>query len=329
MKGKLLTLLKVAISLGLILYLFAFKVDLGTVLRVLGQADLGRLLLALVLYFGAIALGATKWQLLLRQQDIQVPLTALWQYTFEGLFFGNFLLPLVASDVVRGYDLARHTDRAAEAAISVLVDKLVGLLAFAAAAAAMSLTVAFGWIPAGPALRGAVWAVWVAFGGFMLLFAALLSRRLRALVERLFHLPLLSRAAPLYRRLSESIQPFRERPLALLQAFGISLMVLLVTNVVNWLLAEALGGGLPMRYIFLFNPMVAFAPILIPSVGGLGVNQGAYDLFYASLGGVVPSDFAISLSLLMQVLIYVSSLPGGVFWWRGKRREERPEAPAA
>lgn len=329
MKDRLLTLLKVAVSLGLILYLFAFKVDLGTVLRVLGRADLGLAVLALVLYFGAIALGATKWQLLLRQQGIQVPLTALWRYTFEGLFFGNFLLPLVASDVVRGYDLARHTDQAAEAAISVLVDKLVGLLAFAAAAAAMSLTVALGWIPAGPALRGVVWAVWAAFGGFVLLFAALLSRRLRALAERIFRLPFLSKAAPLYRRLSEAIQPFRERPLALLQAFGISLGVLLITNVVNWLLAEALGGGLPMRYIFLFNPMVAFAPLLIPSVGGLGVNQGAYDLFYASLGGVVPSDFAVSLSLLMQVLIYVSSLPGGVLWWRGKRGREKPEGPLA
>ncbi|MGQ9458280.1 MAG: lysylphosphatidylglycerol synthase transmembrane domain-containing protein [Anaerolineae bacterium] len=327
MKDKLLTPLKVVISLGLILYLFTFKVDLGTVLRVLGQADLGRALLALVLYFGAIALGATKWQLLLRQQGIRVPLTALWRYTLEGLFFGNFLLPLVASDVVRGYDLARHTDQAAEAAISVLVDKLVGLLAFAAAAAAMSLTVAFDWIPAGPALRGAVWVVWGAFGGFVVLFAALLSRRLRSLVERLFRLPLLSRGAPLYRRLSEAIQPFRERPLVLFQAFGISLAVLVLTNGVNWLLAEALGGGLPMRYIFLFNPMVAFAPILIPSVGGLGVNQGAYDLFYASLGGVVSSDFAISLSLLMQVCIYISSLPGGALWWRGQRRERKREGP--
>ncbi|MBC7225241.1 MAG: flippase-like domain-containing protein, partial [Anaerolineae bacterium] len=262
-------------------------------------------------------------------QGIRVPLTSLWRYTFVGLFFGNFLLPLVASDVVRGYDLARHTDRAAEAAISVLVDKLVGLLAFAAAAAAMSLTVAFGWIPAGRALQGVVWVVWLAFAGFVALFAALLSRRLRNLVERLFRLSLLSRAAPIYARLSEAIQPFRERPLALLQAFGISLAVLILTNVVNWLLAEALGGGLSMRYIFLFNPMVAFAPILIPSVGGLGVNQGAYDLFYASLGGVVSSDFAISLSLLMQVCIYVSSLPGGVLWWWGQRRAGEPEAPAA
>ncbi|MBC7224150.1 MAG: flippase-like domain-containing protein, partial [Anaerolineae bacterium] len=80
MKDKLLTLLKVVISLGLILYLFTFKVDLGTVLRVLARADLGRVVLALALYFGAIALGATKWQILLRQQGIRVPLTSLWRY---------------------------------------------------------------------------------------------------------------------------------------------------------------------------------------------------------------------------------------------------------
>ncbi|MGQ9583970.1 MAG: lysylphosphatidylglycerol synthase transmembrane domain-containing protein [Anaerolineae bacterium] len=327
MKDKLLTFLKVAISLGLILYLFTFKVDLGEVLQVLGRAHLGYILLALALYFAAIGAGCSKWQLLLRCQGIQVPLPSLWRYTFEGLFFGNFLLPLVASDVVRGYDLARHTEQVAEAAISVLVDKLVGLLAYSATAAFMCLIMVLGWMPGVPALRGLAWAVWLAFAGFLVLFAALLSRRLRGVVERVFQLPLLSRAAPLYHRLSEAIQPFRERPLALLQAFTISLGVLVITNLVNWLLAEALGGGLPLRTIFLFNPMVAFAPILIPSVGGLGVNQGAYDLFYAGLGGAVSSDFAVSLSILMQLLIYVSSLPGGVLWWRGRGRRQETGKP--
>jgi len=329
LKGRLLNLLKVAISLGLILYLFIFKVDLGAVAQVLRGANLAYILLALVLYFAAIAVGTTKWRLLLRQQGIRVPLPSLLKYTFVGLFFGNFLLPLVASDVVRGYDLARDTERGAEAATSVLVDKLVGMLTYLAAAAFMSLGVVFGWIQGSPALRGLVWVVWVAFAGFAILFAALLSQRLRGLVEKLFRLPLLSKAAPLYHSLSDAIQPFRDRPLALLQAFAISLTVLLITNVVNWLLAESLGGGLPMRYIFLFNPMIAFAPILIPSVGGLGVNQGAYDLFYAGLGGVVSSDLAVSLSLLVQVIIYAASLPGGVLWWRGRDKRQEPEEGVA
>ncbi|NLE76668.1 MAG: flippase-like domain-containing protein, partial [Chloroflexi bacterium] len=301
-----------------ITYLFGFKVDVRTVAQVLAQANLWLALLALALYFVAVCVSATKWRLLLRLQRIEVPLTALWHYTFVGLFFGNFLLPLVAADVVRGYSLARHTEHTAEAAISVLVDKLVGLLAYSTAAAVMSLGVVLGWIEGRPALLAVIWVVWAAFGAFVLLFAALLSRRLRRLVERLFALPLLSKLAPIYHRLSEAIQPFRDRPLGLLKAFGISLGVLAIANMVNWLLAQALGSALSLKHIFLFNPMIAFAPIVIPSVGGLGVNQGAYDLFYSTLAGAIPSKVAISLSLLVQLLIYLSSLPGGVLWWRGR-----------
>ena len=95
MKDRLLTLLKVAVSLGLIIYLFAFKVDLGAVVKVLAQAKPLYVLLALALYFVAVAVGSTKWQLILRLQGIRVPLPSLLSYTFVGLFFGNFLLGFV------------------------------------------------------------------------------------------------------------------------------------------------------------------------------------------------------------------------------------------
>lgn len=317
MKDRLLTLLKVAISLGLIAYLLFFKVDLKEVGRAFAGAHIGYFLLALALYFVAITLGCHKWQRLLRAQGLHIPLPNLLSFTFVGLFFGNFLLPMVAGDVVRGYDLARSTERVPEAAISVVVDKLIGLLAFATAGTVM---IAFAvWGLGRSDLKGVAFIVFLAFAGFVLLFASILSRRLRRLMERIFSLGPLQRLAPIYHQLSDAMQAYRDHLGSLAGAFAISLGVLLITNVVNWLLAMAVGAGVPLLYIFIFNPLVAFAPILIPSIGGLGVNQGAYDLLYATLGGTTSSELAITFSLMMQMVIYLSSLPGGVLWLMKRR----------
>ena len=75
----------------------------------------------------------------MRAQGTPVPLGALLQYTFVGVFFNNFLPANVGGDVMRGYGLARYTDQGAEAAVSVVVDRVVGLMAFMISAAVAAL----------------------------------------------------------------------------------------------------------------------------------------------------------------------------------------------
>src|SRR5581483_2208472 len=97
--------------------------------------NLPLLLAALALYFGAIILGAVKWQILVKAQAIDTSLGALLSFSLMGLFFGNIMPSNIGGDVVRAYDLARVTQgRAEAAAISVLVDRLMGLCAFFSAA---------------------------------------------------------------------------------------------------------------------------------------------------------------------------------------------------
>ncbi len=317
MRLKPLDILKVAVSLVLIGYLL-WRVDLHSVAQAARGADYLLLAGALALYFGAIALNTVKWMILLRGQGAPVPYSDLLAFNFTGLFFGNFLPTNVGGDLVRGYDLARYLSRAEDAAISVLVDRLVGLTAFIVSAAAMALVAVFAWGRRDLLTLSVI--VWAACLAALMGLAVLFSHRLRLLVGRLFRLPFLSRLAPIYERLSLALQAYRDRPGALARAFLVGLVVILVSNLVNWLVSEAVGAGIPLQYIFLFNPVLAFAPLVIPSLGGLGVNQGAYDLLYANLGGVTSPAGALTVSLMMQLIIYVSSLPGGVLWLRRRRR---------
>ena len=327
MRDKLITALKVVVSLGLIAYLLS-RVGLNEVVEVIRAASANYLylLIALGLYFGAIAVGSFKWQILLRAQGIQVPFINLLSFTFVGLFFGNFLPTNVGGDLVRGYGLARHTLLPAETAISVLVDRMLGLIAFVFVAVVMALLVVY------TAGQVALWEVAVVAAVALLalcgIFAVMLSDRLRGQLGRLFNTSFLSGLAPLYDRLSGALSAYRRSYGALAAGFCISLLVLTIGSVVNYLISLALGGGISLLHIFLFTPLITFVLLIPISIGGIGLNQSAYVFFFNLVG--VPEQKSLAMSLIMQAIIIISSLPGGVLWWRERStREATSTAEAA
>jgi uncharacterized protein (TIRG00374 family) len=321
LRDKLIAALKIVVSLGLITYLLK-RVGPSQLVEAMRSASTNYLylLIALALYFVAITAGAVKWQILLNAQGITVRLRNLLSYTFVGLFFGNFLPTNVGGDLVRGYDLARHTLLPAETAISVLVDRLVGLIAFVFVAAVMALLVVYS------AGQVALWEVAVAAALVLLglcgVFALILSGRLRTLVRRLFNRGLLSSMAPWYDRLSDALSAYRRSYGALAQSFLISILVLTMGSVVNYLIALSLGGGISLLHIFLFTPLITFVLLIPISIGGIGLNQSAYVFFFNLVN--VPEQKSLAISLIMQAIIILASLPGGVLWWR-KRSVRAPE----
>jgi uncharacterized protein (TIRG00374 family) len=314
LRDKLFTALKVLISLGLIAYLFT-RIDLAEVKTALASANYLYLVLALL---GAIALNVYKWGYLLRAQGLAVPFINLLNHNFVGLFFANLPLSQVMGDIARGVDLARHTKgHGAEVAVSVLMDRLVGLASFLFASVVM---LAFAVFSLGRTDLISLWVtVLLVLLVFVVALAVLLSRRLRGLVERLFKWQPLSRFLTLYRNLSGAVQVYRFNIGALAVAFFVALLGVLMTNVVNFLAAESVRAAIPLLWIFVFNPLTPIAQF-IPSIGsGLGVNQGVFVLLYSVIGGVTGQPQALAMSLVMQVVIYIASLPGGVLWWRTRK----------
>jgi uncharacterized protein (TIRG00374 family) len=317
LRDKIFAALKVLISLGLIAYLFT-RIDLAEVKTALASANYLYLALALALYFGAIALNVYKWGYLLRAQDLSVPFINLLNHNFVGLFFANLPLSQVMGDIARGVDLARHTKgHGAEVAVSVLMDRLVGLASFLFASV---VTLAFAVFSLGRADLTSLWVtVLLVLLAFAIALTVLLSRRLRRLVEQLFEWQPLSRFMTLYQHLSGAVQVYRSNIGALAVAFLVALLGVLMTNVVNFLAAESVRTAIPLLWIFVFNPLTPIAQF-IPSIGsGLGVNQGVFVLLYSVIGGVTGQPQALAMSLVMQVVIYAASLPGGVLWWRSRR----------
>lgn len=325
MKQSLFTFLKIFISLALLALLFA-NVGLSRIAAIAAGADYRFLAAAVILWFGSVLFSVWKWDVMLRAQGIVVPFRALMAHYYIGLFFNNFL-PMVGQDVVRGYGIARYTERTHEVAVSVLVDRMVGLLAFILGGAFMSLVVVFGNGRSDMTQFALVTCVLAL--AVLALFASILSRRLRRLVETLFHLPLLRILLPTYQKISDALLPYRHNQRVLFAGYLLATISMVDTHFVNWLVSFAVRATVPLEYIFLFNAVVVFAPLIIPSIGGLGVTQGAFVVLYATIGQTTTPDLAFAMGLMMQVVVIISSLPGVFLWLRGRERTAVPRVSSS
>ncbi len=323
MKDRVTFAFKLLISVGLLAYLVVRVGGIRRLLPLIAQARGDLLVAAFLLYFTAVAVSSSKWFILLRAQGIRVPFRALLAYTFLGAFFNNFLPANVGGDVMRGYGLARYTRRTADAAVSVVMDRLVGLLAFlfAAVFAGTVILLTAGDDPAfaGGALanvRALTVLAWAGAGGLTIGVGVLLSRRVKRWVEQgMARLPGVRALVPPFHRVATAINAYRHAYTAILLGMGISWTVLLLTTVENWLLVQALQpGALPFLYLLLFNPLIAFALLIPLSVGGLGIGQSAY-VFFFGLAGIAPAP-ALAVSLLHQAIVYAASVPGAFLWLR-------------
>ncbi len=312
--------MKIAITLVIIAFLFS-RVDLAVMAQHLARANGWFLLLALALYFLAIALSAFKWQVVVRAQTMQVSLVQLLIYSFVGLFFGNLLPSNVGGDVVRAYGLARATGRAEAAAISVLVDRLMGLVAWLGAATVMAV-LATATLARGDEIEQIEMATALVAALFICASALMFSRRLSQRLLRLFEFGLLRRLRPIAHRIYDALQIYRHSYRALASNLIVSIAIVIVTTFVWYVVGLALGLNVSIFYFFLFNPLLVFVLLIPISFNGLGTKEATAVFFFGLIG--VPSEVALAMSLIFHGIVVLTSLPGGVLWWR-----ERGLAPGA
>ena len=337
-RQHILNLLKIVIGLGLLYFLYSRLEDPAALWQQTLAADRWMLLLALLSHALAVALSASKWWLLLRAQQIPVPLSRLLAFQWMGIFFDNFFPAQVGGDVLRGYNLARDTHRTADAAASVLIDRFTGLTAFMLAAAISSTAILLtGGLPVPASSQELAFLRFIdlrliAVGSsgvaaaLLTALALLLSRRTKVLVERILaRLPLGSRVLPIWQKLAAAINAYRHAYPAMVVAGLVSLLIVVVTSITIWLLANALvPGSINFVQVLVINPIIAFLSVIPLSPGGLGVRQVAFAALFVSVG--VGAELGFLVGLLQQVITYLVSLPGLLLWVRGQRKTPTPQS---
>jgi len=298
LKNRLINLLKLFISIGLLAFLSRL-VDWHAAWEVLKAMHWGYLGLAFLLFQLTFLLRSYRWRALLDALDTHVPIPRLLYLYYVGGFFNTFLPSGFGGDAIKMYELNRYSHRPSEAIGTVLVDRLAGIIVLLAMGV-LAWPFVYRALPA----REAAFTLGVSCAGlvasWVLFQRRLVEWLLKFLPERV--------GAPL-RRLYTAVHTCGTR--ALWRALGISIVFNLALFLMTYVIAIALGQRIPFIYFVAFMPIISLS-MLIPSVGALGTREGAYVLLFGSAG--VPQHVAVAMSLGFYLVNVLTGVIGAVLY---------------
>jgi len=302
--------LRPVVGLGLLVFLL-WRVDWREMARIVSQASISYMGLALFIELLNMVPKVLRWRALLISQGTREPFLRLLSIYFIGGFFSNFLPSDVGGDTMRMLRMAQLTGRGADAVSSVLVERLCGLFAVLLMG---TVAVLSNWRLA--SAGGISFLVLGAFFAFVLGILLLFSlQRVRARADRL-SIPWLSALMGKLGMLYDSIYAFRGRWRTLLVVLAFSLLFRLVSISSLYVQSLALHVPIPFIWLMMVISLIAVVTSLPLSLNAIGIKEGAYVFFFGLAGITAPQ--ALALALLSRALTLVVSLVGGVIYLLGK-----------
>lgn len=306
MKKAALTALQVSVTLGILFLIFRDPVHRAEMATAFSSANPRWLLLGLALYGAVEFFAGLRWLVLLRVQGINLRKTRLMALVMIGLFFNFFAPGGTGGDMVKVFYLLKETPgQRAAALLSVIVDRLIGLVSLIVLAATF-LAVEWQWLNSTPrtAHYVEIALLILAASSAALVFSFVISgmgwvHKLPARFPGREKLAELARGYNLYGR------AWRNSLLALF----LSIVVHLGYFLTYFCAAKAFTS--PTTRIPSWSEFLAIAPVVdtivaLPiSIGGMGVREGLFQIFLGDLCGVIKGvAFAISSSGYLLTLCW-------------------------
>jgi uncharacterized membrane protein YbhN (UPF0104 family) len=277
--------------------------------------------LSLVMYAAAQVIISVRWWMLLRAQSIFIGVLAAVRLFFLGLFYNNLMLGAVGGDLLKAWYVTKHTNRRLEGALSVIVDRSVGLAGTLLIAVLTYLTFVRGHIAARTGAQEAGSPGWLSqHGGAIALWATgavgvMLAIVLAHPAGRAGLVRLAGKARrkgfSLLQRVKDAVVAYCSRPWTLLAAMTLTLVGQSVVIVGFWLLGRNLGIEAGLWYYFVAFPVGWIVGAIPISPAGLGTTEAATVGLLCRLAGAPPEE--VLVVVLSQRFIWVlSSLPGGL-----------------
>src|SRR5438552_1816032 len=133
MKKILITVLQIAVTVGMLIWVFHDPNQRAKMVEALRTADY-RWVGAGILSYGLVEVfAAFRWQILLRVQKIRLSFPRVAGLFLIGMFYNQFLPGGTGGDIIKSYLLLKETsDKKAGALLAVVFDRLIGLVALVA-----------------------------------------------------------------------------------------------------------------------------------------------------------------------------------------------------
>ena len=314
------TLLKVGMSVLLILVLI-WQVDFARLWVVVRDMSPAWLLLALFFKAGGVFSSIVRWRVLLKGQDLAVPLKVLTSSFLEGRFFGTFTPSTIGLDAYRTYDLAKYSGRTAASVSVTLVDKVIGLFSLSFLVAVTSFAGARFVGGQGVFTRLLVFCVPLSLSLILLIFPGLLGRLVDIRRWKA------GGWAEKVGRFVETVTVYRRHRVLIVQAVGLAVLVHLGTTLMYYGTALSVQAPVRLLDILFVGPLMITATVIPLSVAGIGVREGTFVFFLTRVG--IEPEAAILLAFLgFLVGEFISLFGGFIFLLRSHTYHRREGAVA-
>jgi len=326
---KLLSLLQFAIGFAILAYLFVGMKDRADLLHAVRTALNHWPLLAagFATFLVCLILCAIRWNLLLKAQGLRLPFRRVLSVFFIGHFFNAFLFGVTGGDVVKAYFVTMETpDKKTEAATTVFVDRIIGVLALIILTGVI-MAARFRFFMAHSQTR-----IVMVFNLLLLAVTAvgMLIVFRRNVFERYAFFRRIEQRTALGAVIAKVYSAFHSS----LSQRGVLVRTLLLSSVnhVTYVVAIFfLGGALDVNlpfidYLTVFPIITAISALPI-TPGGLGTREAMSKWLLGVLA--VPATRAVSLSLLSYGVVLAWSLAGGIVYLNyALRKGRRAPSPA-
>jgi uncharacterized protein (TIRG00374 family) len=280
-------------------------------------------LLALVIFMAGQVLVGFRWWLLLRSQDIHIGFWPAVKLHYLGLFYNNFMPSSVGGDLVRAWYVTKHSHRRFESALSVFVDRAIGLVSTFVIAGVFYFLFLRG--------RGLTQQMKGSGGGggavarlaqyklyiillLLCLLAALVAIALSASGRRMLRRTFtkaLQLAAKLARKFRDAAVLYCKSPFTILAVFLLTLAMQMFTITGFYMLGRNLGIEAGIKYFFVFFTLTWVIGALPVSIGGAGVVEGSLYYLFVTFAEVAPAP-AMGIALCQRAVWMIASLPGAL-----------------
>jgi uncharacterized protein (TIRG00374 family) len=304
---------------GLAVAYLVWKIDLGTTIDVLRDANFAWFALAVVIMVGTVPAMAFRWSWLLRAHGVVEPLSWLTRAYFVSYTAGQILPTSLGGDAVRIVETARRNPgRTAVVTGTVVLERGLG-----GAATVILGAVGFLLSVGRYDVTGYLWLEGAFVFGTMLLAFLFFARSARPLLRRAQPVLEKLRLARPLRAFYEAIHAFRGRPRLLYAVLALTLVVQAIRVLAIWATARAVGVDLGIRIYYVMGPLL-FLVLLVPfTLNGFAVREAFFVSFLGGLG--VSADQAFSAGFLFFFVTVFLALPGGVIIvWEGVRGRASP-----
>ena len=296
-RGAIATAARLTVTIGLLALLVFVVSDPREVGAIIANVDLWPMVAAVALSLADRFAMAYKWWLLLRSRALAVNLwTAVRCYLASSLY--GLVLPVtVGADAVRVLAL-RHVGMM-EVTASIVVERGLGVLAMGSVALLSCLLLA------STVTEFQVQSLTLWLTGAIVVLTALFWASLH--VADRWAAKDQSGSPSRLRRAAEAYGRYRRHPQLLTIFYTLSVGESLLSALIYYVAAIALGLPLPL-YVFVATVPIALASARLPiSLGGFGVQEASF-VFLAGLVGV-PSASALSITLVSSAAMVIALLP--------------------